>query len=244
MRRRALALGTALLSVAVLDGSSLALAQEAVVCTNCSTEASSLTSLAKQALQYGKQLQQLATELQMYETMVTNTVDLPMQVWGTVQSDIMQVQSLANMSSLLSGNAGSLISRLQSANGYVNQATSLANVGGQFTTWQQTIGNNLSSMGKMLGLQRSQEADNAAMLQALQQHSQSAVGQMQAIQAGNELASATVGQLQQMEATLTATAQMQATQIGVDADRRAAQDQATMKFLNAPAMSTSDGSTF
>ena len=90
------------------------------------------------------------------------------------------------------------------------RSASLGNIAGQFSTWQQTIGNNLSTMGRTLGLQQSQQQNQAAILQALQQHSQSAQGQMQAIQAGNELAGANAAQLAQIQATLTATAQMQA----------------------------------
>ncbi len=68
-------------------------------------------------------------------------------------------------------------------------------------------------MGKMLGVQQGMEANDAALLATLQQHSQSATGQMQAIQAGNELAHAQATQLMQIQATLSATAQMQATQM-------------------------------
>ena len=64
------------------------------------------------------QLQQYQTQLQQYANMVTNTAALPQQVWGTVQSDIMQVQALSNAASLLSGNSGSMISRLQSASSF------------------------------------------------------------------------------------------------------------------------------
>jgi P-type conjugative transfer protein TrbJ len=56
---------------------------------------------------------------------------------------------------------------------------------------------------------------------------------MQAIQAGNELAHATATQLHEIEATLTATAQMQTTEIAVDADRRAVED-AAMQHFAAP----------
>ena len=47
---------------------------------------------------------------------------------------------------------------------------------------------------------------------------------MQAIQAGNELAHAQAAQLMQIQATLSTTAQMQATQMAVDADRQATSD--------------------
>jgi P-type conjugative transfer protein TrbJ len=77
-----------------------------------------IKTLAQEAQSYGTQLQQYQTQLQQYANMVTNTVALPQQVWSTVQSDIMRVQALSNAASLLSGNSGTLISRLQSAQGY------------------------------------------------------------------------------------------------------------------------------
>ena len=199
-----------------------------------------IKSLAQQAQQYGTQLQQYQTELNQYSNMVTNTVALPTQIWSTVQSDIMRVQALSNASSLLSGSSGSLITRLQNASAYANQAGSLANIGSQIGDYQQTIGTNLSTMGKTLGLQQGQEANNAALLTSLQQHSQTAQGQMQAIQAGNELAHAQATQLMQVQATLSATAQLQATQMAVDADRRASQD-AEMTHFNAPAPVATSG---
>jgi P-type conjugative transfer protein TrbJ len=198
-----------------------------------------IKSLAQQARQYGTQLAQYQTELNQYTNMVTNTVALPTEVWSTVQSDIMRVQALSNASSLLSGSSGSLITRLQNASAYANQVGSLSNIGSQISGYQQTIGSNLSTMGKTLGLQQGQEANNAALLASLQQHSQSAAGQMQAIQAGNELAHAQATQLMQIQATLSATAQMQATQMAVDADRKASQDAALAQFNSAPRVSTS-----
>jgi P-type conjugative transfer protein TrbJ len=199
-----------------------------------------------QLLEYGKQAQQLETQLQQYETqlqqyanMVTNTVALPQQVWGTVQGDIMQVRSLSNAASLLSGNAGSIVTRLQSASGYASQASNLRNIAGQFTTWQQTIGNNVNTLGRTLGLQQDQQAGNATLLTTLESHSQSAQGQMQAIQAGNELAHANATQLQQIQATLTVTAQMQANGMAVDADRRASEDAAMLHFSTPQPIQTS-----
>jgi type IV secretion system protein TrbJ len=230
--------GTASVSVAVGNFPRNASAQGAVVCANCSTTTTQLLQYAKEAQSMATQLQQYQTQLQQYANMITNTVALPRQIWGTVQSDIMQVQSLSNAASLLSGNSGSMISRLQSASAYANQATSLGNIAGQFNTWRQSIGNNLSTMGRTLGLQQSQQQSQAATLQALQQHAQSAQGQMQAIQAGNELAGANAAQLAQIQATLAATAQMQASNAAVAADRQATEDAAMLHFAQPPSIAT------
>jgi P-type conjugative transfer protein TrbJ len=133
-----------------------------------------------------------------------------------------------------------LITRLQCASSYASQAGNLANIPGQITGYQQTIGNNLNTMGHVLGLQQGQEADNVALLATLQQHAQSASGQMQAIEAGNELAHQQATQLLQIQATLSTTAQMQATQM-VDANRRATEDAAMLRFNSAPTVSTTPG---
>lgn len=213
-------------------------AQWAVTCVNCSTIWTQLLQYAKEAQSLATQLQQYQTQLQQYANMITNTVALPQEVWGTVQSDIMRVQSLSNAASLLSGNAGSIITRLQSASAYANQAASLGDIAGQFTTWQQTIGNNLNTLGQTLGLQQSQQQNDAAILQALQQHSQSAQGQMQAIQASNELAGANATELAQIQATLVSTAQMQATGMAVQADRQASEDAAMLHFSTSQPVPT------
>jgi P-type conjugative transfer protein TrbJ len=237
MRRLALT-GAALTVFASASGPRPAQAQWAVTCVNCSTTWTQLLQYAKEAQSMATQLQQYQTQLEQYADMVTNTVALPQEIWGTVQSDIMQIQALSNAASLLSGNSGSMISRLQSASAYANQVGNLGNIAGQFGTWQLTIGNNLSTMGRTLGLQESQQQNQAAILQALQQHSQSAQGQMQAIQAGNELAGANAAQLAQIQATLTATAQMQASNAAVAADRRATEDAAMLHFATPQPIAT------
>jgi len=230
VRRVCLASAVLLAALASAAAPRPAKAQWAVNCVNCSTTWTQLLQYAKEAQSLATQMQQYETQLQQYANMITNTVALPQEIWGTVQSDIMRVQSLSNAASLLSGNAGSIITRLQSASAYASQAASLGDIAGQFTTWQQTIGNNLSTLGRTLGLQESQQQNETSILQALQQHSQSAQGQMQAIQAGNELAGANAAQLAQIQATLVSTAQMQATGMAVQADRQASEDAAMLHF--------------
>ena len=239
VRARHLFCGAALVAPLTVAPSHPADAQWAVTCVNCSTTETQLLAYAKQAQQLETQLQQYQTQLRQYANMVTNTVVLPQEIWGNVQSDIMQVRNLSDAASLLSGNAGPIVTRLQSASGYASQAASLGNIANQFTSWQQTIGNNISTLGRTLGLQQSQQVDNASLLTTLASHSQSAQGQMQAIQAGNELAHANAVQLQEIQATLSATAQMQATGIAVGADRRAAADAAMLHFSTQQSMQTS-----
>ena len=218
-----------------------------VFCTNCSTEWDQLLSYAKQVQQVATQLQSYVLQGQQYLNQIENTIALPMQVYSTVQGDMSQVQNLSNIGSIFSGNSGSILSRLNSLNGLSSYGSLLdlpSNIGNQFSFWRQTIGNNLDTTGKVFQLQQSQEATDAATLNTIQSHSQGAVGQVQAIQAGNELASANGKQLYQIEQTQMASAQMQATQIAVNADRQATEDEATAKFMTMTQQPTSGGTGF
>ena len=207
-----------------------------VVCVNCSDFTTQLMQYGKEAASLESQLQAHVTQLQQYANMIQNTIALPEQMWASAQGDIMQVRNIANAAALLSGGSGSMISRLQSAGGYANQAINTPQqMAGQLDQWQQTLGNNLNSFGRTIGLQQNQQANDAALIAALQVHAATATGQMQALQAGNELAGQTSLQLLKIQSTLSAAAQMQATQFAVSNDRRALEDAALQRFLNVPA---------
>jgi P-type conjugative transfer protein TrbJ len=192
-----------------------------------------LISDAKQAQQYVTQLSQYATQMAQYRTQITNTVALRSTIWSNVTSDIMQIRNLTNEASLLAGNSGSILTKLQSASAYANQAANLpSNMENQFTQWQQTLARAGLSMGQTLGVQQTQLTNYSALQAAIQAHGQTAGGQMQAIEAGVEMAGLTNTQLQQIQTTLTAQAQLQATKVLTNADRRASEDAETQAFVS------------
>ena len=242
MTRRGFLVGT----VAVL-ASYQAHAQLAVVCPTCSSLVDQIASIAKQAQSYVTQLTQLQTELSMYASMVRNSVAIPFQAFATVQADINQVRGLANAASLLTGNAGGILTRLNSIQEYANQLSAvgfnLTSVGGQFTMWQNTLGNASRQFGLSLGVQQNQLANNAAIMAAVDQHSQTAAGQMQAIQAGNELAAANGAVLDQLNETMIGLGQVITTKDIVDADRTALSDQAWLQFVEDPHVQTTGHDT-
>src|SRR5271165_641226 len=209
-------------------------AQISVICPTCSSLAEELVSDAKQAQQYPTQLQQLRAELQSYEQMVTQGLQLPMSIWTGVQADIGQVRNLANAASMLTGNSGSILTRLQSAQGYAGQVSSMPqNIGAQFTMWQQTIGNAGNSLARTLGVQQGQESNYTALQAAIQTHASSAAGQMQAIQAGDEALGLINTQLQQVQTTLVAAAQAQETNALAAEDRQALAESELQTILAA-----------
>jgi type IV secretion system protein TrbJ len=220
-------------------------AQFAVECVNCAELTTQLMEYVTQAKMLAQEIMSYKVLIEQYANMVINTVSLPQQVWATVQADIYRVQQLSQAVSVLTGNTGSILGRLQTARAYANSAGSLpSEMAGQYDYWQQTIGRQIAETGKLLDLQEEQQATAAAAIDQAQQHSDSAEGQKQALQAANELAAQSAKQLAQIQTTLTVTAQMQGTAIAVDADRRAREDAATVKFLNGPELPLDAGIGF
>jgi P-type conjugative transfer protein TrbJ len=201
------------------------------ICANCATYAQQLIDYAKQAQQYLNSVAQLQTELNQYAVMVQQGLSRPESLWANVQGDIQQVRGLANSASLLTGNAGGILSRLNTAGSYLNSVSMTPQqLSNQFSMWQTTFGNAANSMARTLGVQQGQEQSYTALQTAIQSHSQTAAGQMQAIQAGNEALGLMNTQLQQIQTTMVATAQEIATRDIVDNERRSSEDAAMLHF--------------
>lgn len=228
---RSMFLGGAAFALAVLFSPQPAAAQWTVVCPTCSSLTTQIVQNLREAQSYATQLQELRTKVSMYTNMVQNTAALPQQVWANVQGDIQRIRALSDASAMLSGNSGDMLTRLNSATGYVDRIGGLADMPSRLLQWQRSYQTATSAFGRTLGLQQGQQADNAALLVRLQAHSQSATGQMQALQAGNELAAATANQLFQIQATLAASAQYAVQRDIAAADRTALNDAALQAFL-------------
>lgn len=219
-------------------------AWDVVTCENCSTLYEQGLSLAKQAASYENQLQQYGTQLRQYANMVQNTVALPVNIWSTVQGDLMQVQYVMNAGSMLGGQAGSFTSRLSNISAFTSQLSSLSAMGGQYQQWATVTQNDATQLQAALGLQQNQQATDAQLLAAINLHSQTAQGQMQAIQAGNEMASLGVAQMQRMQVMLANQQHIILDAQTVSASRQAAADAATLAFVSAPKLPQTGGATY
>ena len=221
-----------------------AMAWDVVTCENCSNVYEQAVSLAKQAAQYETQLQSYGTQLRQYANMVQNTVALPMNVWSTAQGDLMQIRYVMNAGSMLGGQAASFTSRLSNIGSFTSQLSSLTAMGGQYQQWATVTQNDATQVQAALGLQQSQQTTDAQLLSTINLHSQTAQGQMQAIQAGNEMASLGVAQMQRMQVLLANEQHIILDAQTVAASRQAASDAATMAFLSTPKLPQTGGATY
>ena len=172
--------------------------------------------------------------------MAKHGVTITNQLFGTVASDISNLnqivrtgQSLSYTMSNLDGNF-----RLRFP-GY----SSSTNYGQSYQTWSQTSLDSIRGALNAAGLQNSQFNSDQALLQTLQGQSQSAVGRMQAIEVGNQIAENQAEQLMKLRQLMMADMQSKASYQGalVQAD---ATKQANSDLFFGQTQMTSDGVTF
>jgi type IV secretion system protein TrbJ len=191
-----------------------------------------IKSLAQQIQQYTLQIQQYWAEYQTYLNTAWSIVALPTSLVSNIMGDIGMLRGLASAASVLTGNSGSIISRLQSAGGYAGTlAMTPTMISNQFTTWGNTIGQAGANLGRLLDKTGITDLADTAQAKTAEAQSAAAVGQLQAIQAGNEQMAIILKTGKSMNATLTGLAQEIATRDAVAADRDAVRDNATHEFL-------------
>src|SRR3954466_7811896 len=192
--RRSLLLGLFSASVIALT----AKPARAIFCANCSTIVQQMMEYAQQVYSISVQLQQYQTQIQQYQNMVQNTVSLPIHLWSNVTNDIMQIKNLSNIGALLAGNAGSITGQLAAFDSAASQVLSLPYMVDKYNAWAQMAGQNITTMQMAMGAAQSQMGSDAAMLSTIQMQSQSATGQVQVLQAANEMASLQISQTQKL----------------------------------------------
>ncbi len=209
-------------------------AQLAVICPTCSSQVTQGLQLVKEAASLAQQIQMYQNMLLQYSNMLQNTATLPSMAWNNATGDIMRIQSLMNSAQMLAGNAQSFISTLSNVQGFSNQLQTLQQMEAQYQQWGTVTANDITQMQASIGVQETERDGDAATLAVLQEHSQSAQGQMQALQAGNEMAALGVSQTQKLQEMLAQESQLVVDQTSINDQRQAAADSALEEFLQNP----------
>lgn len=203
---------------------------------------STIKNLHETIKQYEKQVQQYALQLQQYENMIKNTLAPAAYVWDQAQMTINQIKDKVNEIQKLKAKLGdgSYLDKFQDTAFYKNSPCFTLN-----TCTEE----NLASLEFNSEYVKSANADltihledqqdtlinDANTLTQLQAQASSAQGQMQALQAANQLASAQANQLLQMRHISLTYMQAQNAQAQAQADEKSRHDAITEKaFIQSP----------
>lgn len=243
-----LAASSALAAVlAGLGSASPASAQLATVCTNCSTFVTQLQEEANSAQALINQATQLQHEVTSLQNQATNLVNIPNQLWSTVQADLNRVQTLFASGSAISFMSGNIASEFAAKYPGL-QGYSTTGVTPQLLTQKQqqwdtdTLSLTQNSLSS-LQLQNNDFATEQQVLAGLQAQSSSSQGALQALQVSDQMLGELIAQMQKLRQLIMIQVQMQAAAQAQSADR-AAVYQTWQATLNAPYTASYGNQTF
>lgn len=189
-----------------------------------------------------QQIQQYQTQLQQYQTELQNTAAPAAYIWDQANSTISKLLAAQDSLSFYKNQAGSIdsyLSRYQDVGYYRTSpcfgasgcsTAQLQGIQDAQATNSEAVKSANDAVLKSVDQQQQTLTTDAANLQKLQAQASSAGGQMEAIQAGNQLAGAQTNQLLQIRGMLAAQATAEATRASNEADKAALMAAADQSF--------------
>ena len=204
------------------------------------TEYTQILNYVELAGQLEKQVVMVENQLNQLADMAKHGITITDQLFGTVASDITTLRQIVNTGQALSYTLSNMDGTFRLR--FPGYSTS-TNYGRSYQNWSQTSLDSTLGALKAAGVQNSQFDSDSALLQSLKSQSQSAVGRMQAIEVGNQIAEYQAEQLmklrQLMMADMQSKAAYQSAMVQANATKQANSDQ----FFGQTQV-TSDGVTF
>lgn len=198
-----------------------------------------------QLTQISQFAEQIQNQLKIYENMLQNTAQLPSYVWGKVESDLNQLRSIVEQGQSISfsmGNADDVLhQRFQS---YADLKTNLpdnATFSSTYQSWSDTNRDTIASSLKAASLTADQFDSEEDTMSSLRSMSESADGQMKALQVGHEIAAQQVAQMQKLRGLVSQQLTMMGTWLQTEQTDTDLAQARREKFFSAMAPSTSGG---
>ncbi|MGB8289407.1 P-type conjugative transfer protein TrbJ (plasmid) [Rhizobium ruizarguesonis] len=198
-----------------------------------------------QLTQISQLAEQIQNQLKIYENMLQNTAQLPDHVWGQVESDLNQLRSIVDQGQGIAfsmGNADDVLQqRFQS---YADLKTNLpdnATFSSTYQSWSNTNRDTIASSLKAASLTADQFDSEEDTMSSLRSMSETADGQVKALQVGHEIAAQQVAQMQKLRGLASQQMTMMGTWLQTEQTDRDLAQARREKFFNAEVKSVPDG---
>ncbi|ANL30310.1 P-type conjugative transfer protein TrbJ [Rhizobium sophorae] len=198
-----------------------------------------------QLTQISQLAEQIQNQLKIYENMLQNTAQLPHHVWGQVESDLNQLRSIVDQGQGIAfsmGNADDVLQqRFQS---YADLKTNLpdnATFSSTYQSWSNTNRDTIASSLKAASLTADQFDSEEDSMSSLRSMSETADGQMKALQVGHEIAAQQVAQMQKLRGLVSQQMTMMGTWLQTEQTDKDLAQARREKFFNAEVKSVPEG---
>ncbi|GAA5109964.1 P-type conjugative transfer protein TrbJ [Bartonella jaculi] len=218
-----------------------------VTCTNCATIFTQMMEYAEAANTAFNTAKQLQTQIQQYKDMVQQGIKLdPLDIEGMWNSLELLNKAYEDGKSL-AYNMKDLNSKFKKL--YPGYENYLKNVGKinpteDYRRWAETGFSNARIAIQAAGINTSSFDDENKLMRRLINRSANAKGRMQAIQAGNEIATQQVKQMQMLRELMANNITLQANYTANEVERRAKNEADVEKFFETKIPSTDRGHEF
>lgn len=206
---------------------------------------SSGLQVENQITQISQLAEQIQNQLKIYQNMLQNTAQLPNHIWGQVEGDLKQLQNVVQQGQGIAfsmGNADDLLK--QRFTSYADLKTGLPNAdsfSSTYQTWSDTNRDTISSTLKAASLTADQFETEEDTMGQLRTMSQSADGQMKALQVGHQIAAQQVAQMQKLRGMVSQQTTMMGTWLQSEQTDKDLAQARREKFFNANVQSVPTG---
>lgn len=190
-----------------------------------------------QLTQISQLAEQIQNQLKIYENMLQNTAQLPNHIWGQVESDLDQLRSIVDQGQSIAfsmGNADDVLK--QRFKSYADLQSNLPNAESfsiTYQSWSDTNRDTIGSTLKAASLTADQFDSEESTMSSLRNMSETADGQVKALQVGHEIAAQQVAQMQKLRGLVSQQMTMMGTWLQTEQTDKDLAQARREKFFNA-----------
>lgn len=213
--------------------------------TQLANNAELISLVGKSAEQVNNQItqitqlaEQIQNQLNIYQNMLQNTAQLPDHVWGQVESDLMHLQNIVSHGQGVAFSMGNIDDVLkQRFQSFADLRTTLpdnATFSSSYQIWSDTNRDTIAVTLKAANLTAEQFSSEEATMNSIRSMSETADGQMKALQVGHEIAAQQVAQMQKLRGLVSQQMTMMGTWYQSEQARKDLAQARREQFFSAP----------
>nr|WP_172691405.1 P-type conjugative transfer protein TrbJ [Agrobacterium genomosp. 6]ASK40840.1 P-type conjugative transfer protein TrbJ [Agrobacterium genomosp. 6] len=200
-----------------------------------------------QITQISQLAEQIQNQLNIYKNMLQNTAQLPNHVWGQVESDLKNLQTVVNQGQGVAFSMGNvddvLKQRFQSFADMKSNLPDGASFSTTYQSWSDTNRDTIAGTLKAANLTAEQFSSEESTMSELRSMSETADGQMKALQVGHEIAAQQVAQMQKLRGLVSQQMTMMGTWFQSEQAQKDLAQARREQFFNAPTNDIRGGQT-
>ena len=155
-----------------------------------------------QITQISQLAEQIQNQLNIYNNLLQNTAQLPNHIWGQVESDLNSLQNVVAQGQGVAFSMGNiddvLKQRFQSFSEMKSNLPDGASFSTTYQNWSDTNRDTIAGTLKAANLTADQFSSEESTMSSLRSMSETADGQMKALQVGHQIAAQQVAQMQKL----------------------------------------------